>query len=208
MTQTQDSNESVKTWRETRAALPEGMPHDAVELIRRYTAPARAKQRMEIALKAALEEANRVIAVTHLPLRDDEIGRAVHGDCRSVTHMHCAMLLCQIEVAGVGGQMGLGGDERGTVRSGWAQTLGKGRARASDGQAWTAAIRDAGGVMWTAIGRLVLSSQAKWPDDAAVLDLIDSPQSRAEANRRMLEAFDRGDMCAVKKWADIAVTED
>ena len=79
-------------------------------------------------------------------------------DCTRASWRPAAAILAAAEVIGCGGWRGLGSPDeelgpalgpadesstRSTQRSGWASCLGRGRAHAIDGAAWSAAIRDA-----------------------------------------------------------------
>lgn len=136
-----------------RGALTEsGATDAAVEVAIRLTAPARHFARVESAMRAALEHA----AIGLEPGAVDAMIEAVMGgksgadlprpsclspgDCWALA----AAAHCAVEAwVGVGGPAGAGGPGRGTARAVWARALGKGRARASDGGAWDAALADA-----------------------------------------------------------------
>jgi len=124
-------------------------------LIRQAGSGHRAWQRIQAAAYAAVAEAERLLSPAHL----SEVGE--YGQGRSLADAWdgrweqipaavraVAALLCRSEAIGQGGPMGLGGRERGTQRYPWAAGLGKGRANAGDGPAWTAAIERAAVLLW------------------------------------------------------------
>lgn len=212
----------MMTWAKLSESLPEGLPVEAVELIRRHTAPQRHEARVVAAGVAAMEKANTLLEMAPPMMAPDKKTLTLvaqgywqnYESHRAPHQAQIAALLCRIEATGLGGRHGIMGNERGCVRStfraDWAQTLGSGRALARDGQAWTAAIQDAGnrlaGGLWEArqAGILPMLEPADLAvGDLADLELIASPQARAEAGRCMLAAFDRGDMAWVQQYGEV-----
>jgi len=182
---------TTPTWAASRDALPEGLSDEALELIRRATAPARHEARVIAAAEAALEAtADSIVAaecaeasrerlalartlarciatdgsvrggMTWCPAgmsveayldSDDWASNARINPCDAalpdaVAWTRRAGVLCYIEAHGIGGPLGAGSELGGeaTDRMSWARVLGKGRRHASDGGAWTDAIRRAG----------------------------------------------------------------
>lgn len=72
------------------------------------------------------------------------------------------VMAAQAELIGCGGQRGLGGDGRGTDRAEWARGLGKGRARASDGPAYDAAIQDVADMIPTHFETKATAAWLEW----------------------------------------------
>jgi hypothetical protein len=83
--------------------------------------------RVTAAKAVALEEAKRLLP-----------------EARDLQVEVLAFILTWAELRGEGGPSNLGGDDASTVRLSWAQVLGKGRRKASDGPAWDAALAEAG----------------------------------------------------------------
>lgn len=153
----------VPTWRDLRASLPDGLAEETVELIRRATAPARVEARVQAAIIAALvatEDAvpkgvtrsyprsqrtleDGLTALTQyaggLQGRLEDMGRTEAG----VAHLRRAAALCTLGTHGTCGPLDRGGDNSSTARPTAFQGCGKGRRFATDGGAWTAAIREA-----------------------------------------------------------------
>jgi hypothetical protein len=140
-----------------RAVLTGAGATDAtIELALRLTAPARHEARVQSAMRAALEyaavgagdspEPGAVEAMLEA-VQDGESGAdlprpndLLSGDCWALAaSAHCAAEAW----VGRGGPYGAGGPGRSTDRAPWARVLGKGRAQASDGSAWDAALDDA-----------------------------------------------------------------
>jgi hypothetical protein len=201
------------TWKETVAGLPEGLPSEALELLRRYTVPQRHAWRVQQAAIAALQEANKILQGIEHPVPEGDMMSLARGEWRrgdnhiAPVHARIAATLCELEEVGTGGRLGILAtpQSRATLRAEWARGLGKGRANASDGPAWTSAIRAAGVLLRDG---LTAAEGIPRPDEDQFirdLGLIDSPQSRAEAGRQMLAAFDRGEMDRVRKYADVLV---
>lgn len=112
--------QEVRTRREVIEVLTAaGVTGEAAEAVCRETAAVRHAWRIEEAEAAARKAAEEV-----------------YGAGTSVLHLIALMLA---ELAGVGGQDGVSGV--GTDRLNAFAQLGKGRKQASDGDAWTAAIR-------------------------------------------------------------------
>src|SRR5690606_29811356 len=122
----------LKTWKDLREQLPGDLSDDAVELIRRATAPERHKQRVNATVDAALTAVLEIYSSPDLELR-----RVTPFVCR------LAATLIALDVNGTGGRYNAGGDFAATARMSWARALGKGRRQASDGAAWMAAAADA-----------------------------------------------------------------
>jgi hypothetical protein len=127
----------------------------SARLIRQAGSGHRACQRVQAAAYAAVAEAERLISGRDLAMlgvygQGCLLAEARDGHWEEIpaATRATAALLCRAEVIGQGGPMGLGGEERGTRRYPWASGLGKGRARAGDGPAWTAAIEQAAGLLW------------------------------------------------------------
>jgi hypothetical protein len=108
----------METWKELKDRL--GLPPAAAELVRRASAPARHEERIKAAMAAAKEG-----------LSEEGIGAGR------------AIMRALAEVIGTGGHLGLGGEVRSSQRMGCFSHLGKGRAQATDGPAWSAALADA-----------------------------------------------------------------
>ena len=142
----------------TFAALRDAMTGASfagTEIVRGLTAPARHEARVREAVEAALEytevcEEGAVEAMVEAMVEAIDAGKRgadlprpsclSPGDCWALA----AATHCAVEAwVGVGGPAGAGGTRCGTARAPWAQSLGKGRARASDGGAWDAALADA-----------------------------------------------------------------
>jgi len=83
--------------------------------------------RTTAAKAVALEEASRLLP-----------------EARDLQKEVLALVLIWSELRGEGGPSGLGGDDASTYRLRWAQVLGKGRRKASDGASWDAALEAAG----------------------------------------------------------------
>jgi hypothetical protein len=134
-----------------------GASCQVTEIVRKLTAPARHAGRVESAMRAALEYAasgawrgaepgtiDAMIKAVDAGKIGEDLPRpncVLSGDCWALgAAAHCA-----IEAwVGVGeGPACAGGPGRCTDRAPWARVLGKGRARASDGAAWNAALADA-----------------------------------------------------------------
>lgn len=143
-------NEKPMTFAALRATLRDAS-FAVTEIVRDLTAPARHFARVEAAMRAALEyaaicEEGAVDAMIEA-IMDGKSGAdqprpscLSPGDCWALAAAaHCAAEAW----VGVGGPAGAGGPGRGTTRAVWARSLGKGRARASDGGAWDAALADA-----------------------------------------------------------------
>ena len=96
----------------------------ATELVRRLTAAERASQRENAVVAAAFEGASALSTST------DTVQAAV-----------LTMGLMALDIVGIGGPNGIGGDA--TDRVACFTSLGKGRKQATDGPAWNAAIRAA-----------------------------------------------------------------
>lgn len=105
----------------------EGYP----DLIRDLRIAAGAPSRHESRVRAAERELASLVGVC---APDD---REVELDDEQIRQ---AKLIAQIELHGIGGDLGLGRGLLGTARMSWARKLGKGRRHASDGDAWDAAI--------------------------------------------------------------------
>jgi len=137
---------------ETRRALIErleelGVTGEAALAIALETGPERHAARVELVVETA-----RTAAV--------ELGAGSDRD-RDLL----AGLLCGLDSYGIGGRLGVGGD--GTARIPQFATLGKGRKRASDGPAWTAAIAAAGRFL-AGVGGHDLRVGPRGPDVIAV----------------------------------------
>lgn len=145
------------TAHDLRAVLIEAGANGAtIGVALRITAPARHEARVESAMRAALEYAASGTGDGAEYGTVDEMIKAVDagksgadlprpndfltGDCWALSAAaHCAAEAW----VGRGGPCGAGGPGRSTDRATWAQRLGKGRAFASDGAAWDAALADA-----------------------------------------------------------------
>lgn len=146
------TNRKPMTAAALRSVLTEsGASFAAVEVAIRLTAPARHEARVREAVEAALEYTEvceegaieSMLAAIDAGKRGADLPRPSclsPGDCWALA----AATHCAVEAwVGVGGPAGAGGTGRGITRAVWAQSLGKGRARASDGGAWDAALADA-----------------------------------------------------------------
>lgn len=137
-----------ETWENLRKSLPEGISSEMLELVRRTTAPSRHAARVGQAVDALLDatadpdsaaraaesaEDRRVLRVY---LTGDYSGLPSHAHAWAVR----ALTMLRLEMRGVGGHYGAGGDSAATVRMSWARGLGHGRRRAGDGGAWDAAL--------------------------------------------------------------------
>lgn len=120
------------TWKDLREQLPSDLSDDAVELIRRATAPMRHEKRVNATVDAALTAVLEIYSSPDLELR-----RVTPFMCR------IAATLIALDRNGTGGPHNAGGGFAATARMSWARGLGKGRRQASDGAAWMAAAADA-----------------------------------------------------------------
>lgn len=119
-----------------KALAKKGVVGYAAECVRRETAKFRQDARVRRVQEVAREWANTM------------------SDERSVMIDFYAMMLCELDIAGIGGMAG-GASGDGTLRVPAFRRLGKGRKHATDGGAWSAAIREAGNNM---LGRYVSRS--------------------------------------------------
>jgi hypothetical protein len=111
----------TRTRTESRRLLESaGYPPAAVEIVLKWTAPLRHKERVE-----TVHEVLREYLDTAPP--EERAG--------------LARILLSLELAGIGGRMDVEG--LATTRLAPFATLGKGRRNATDGPAWNAALRDA-----------------------------------------------------------------
>ncbi len=119
-----------------------GVTGAAAEAILQAAAPTRHAHRVEVATAAAAawssatEEEQTAAFAGSGPVELDPSPSADHPD----THVD-TVWLCTLDWAGVGGPQGCGGDA--TARHPAFRGVGKGRKRAADGGAWSAAIRNA-----------------------------------------------------------------
>jgi len=124
-------NYDVRTARELRANLEmEGVTGEAQELVVRMTAPARHELRTQDALSAAF--------MVVYAVKGSDFGEDAETKEKDKA---LAWAVLSADSIGVGGTRDSEG--RGTVRIPALSELGKGRKQATDGRAWTAAIRAA-----------------------------------------------------------------
>src|SRR5690554_199891 len=100
----------VTRWSDLRRQLPDDLQEDAVELVRRSTAPARHRERVTATVRAALAYV----------LPRPQVG---------VTRLDCqrAADAIELDAHGTGGPLDAGGPSGATARMTWASTLGTGR---------------------------------------------------------------------------------
>jgi hypothetical protein len=186
------------TWAALHATLPDGMSVEAHDLIRRITAPERHEWRIQQAAYAALKEALRLHpAYSPESFPEETLRKWSRGEwdgsglysVEPYGPFRLAILLCEMESRGRGGphNMGLhnGQGDRSSARMPWAQALGKGRARATDGPAWTAAISDAALVL----RRMLSDANVTWAEQDDDLLLIGGPFAISECKRRLRSEF-------------------
>lgn len=169
-------------WSELRAALPSGLCDEAVEAIRAATAEARAEERAQQAIVAAVTvvggDPDLVLAVLYA-LRHYDLSDEARADrvapVRAI--MRAAGALCIVEATAGGGRYRVSGPAP-TCRAPWARALGKGRRQATDGDAWTAAIAQAGASLLVAAGGGTAPSSE---DVAAIPPGVDDDGVRAYA---------------------------
>jgi len=119
---------TAPTRREARdLAKDAGLTGPAADFAVRIGAPVRHVRRTAIAREAL----------------DAAAAAAGYTGYTGVAALLYSLILCYAELAGSGGERGMGGGRAGTARMSWARGLGKGRRHATDGGAWTAAIEAA-----------------------------------------------------------------
>src|SRR5690554_5791612 len=96
-------------WSDLRRQLPDDLHEDAVELVRRSTAPARHRARVVATVRAALAYV--------LPSPPDGVTRL---DCQRAADV------IELDAHGSGGPLDAGGPSGATARMTWASTLGTG----------------------------------------------------------------------------------
>jgi len=173
-------------WSELRAALPSGLCDEAVEAIRAATAEARAEERARQAIVAAVTVVGgdpdlvleALYALRHYDLSDEARAERV-APVRAL--MRAAGALCAVEATAGGGRYRVSGPAP-TCRAPWARALGKGRRQASDGDAWTAAIAQAGASLLVAAGGGTVPSSE---DVAAIPPGVDDDGVRAYARHQI-----------------------
>lgn len=142
-------------WSDLRATLPLGLCDEAVEAVRAATAEARAEERAQQAIVAAVTvvggDPDLVLEALYALRHDlsDEARAERVAPVRAI--VRAAGALCAIEATAGGGRYRVSGPAP-TCRAPWARSLGKGRRQASDGDAWTAAIAQAGASLLVAAG--------------------------------------------------------
>lgn len=191
------------TWASLDTALPSEVGAEARDFIRQITAGERHQWRRQEATYAALKEALG-LHPAYGPkgpqsFQDQTLrqwsrgewgGRLMDAEAEKLTGpFRLAILLCELEASGTGGphDMGLhnGQGDRSSARMPWAQALGKGRARATDGPAWTAAISDAALVL----RRMLSDANVTWAEQDDDLLLIGGPFAISECKRRLRSEF-------------------
>lgn len=110
------------------------LPGDALDLFVKAGAHARHQARVAEARECLIREASRIIC-------SRPEGPPVGGDCRETWAI--AIVLGLLDGVGIGGRFGAGLGCASTTRLSCLRALGKGRRQASDGNAWTSAIRQA-----------------------------------------------------------------
>ena len=119
-----------------------GLTKDSTSRLIDGSAAYRARTRADTAEHAARARATEIVGDFVVPDDYDNLYQQV-ADQRELLISATALWLCAAELVGCGGK---GYDSsRGTTRMPWASGFGKGRAHASDGEAWNAAILDASG---------------------------------------------------------------
>lgn len=173
-------------WSDLRAALPAGLCDEAIEAVRAATAEARAEARVQQTIMAAVGavggDPDLVLAVLYAlryyDLSPDERADRV-APIRDI--MRAAGALCAIEATAGGGRYRVSGPAP-TCRAPWARALGKGRRQASDGDAWTAAIAQAGASLLVAAGGGTVPSSE---DVALIPPGVDDDGVRAYARHQI-----------------------
>lgn len=129
---------------ETRKGLISGLSDmgitgEAAEALARETAEGRHKRRVAAATSAA----DKGVFELHSDALDE-------SEYKPLMWPQYAIFLCVLDAVGVGGKDGCGGE--GTQRVAAFRALGKGRKKATDGGAWSAAILTAGRTMLETAG--------------------------------------------------------
>lgn len=177
---------SAMKWSELRAALPAGLCDEAVEAIRAATAEARAEERARLAITTAVAAVGgdpdpvhaALYALRYHDLSPDERAERV-APVRDI--MRAAGALCIVESTAGGGRYRASGPAP-TCRAPWARVLGKGRRQASDGDAWSAAIAQAGEALLVAAGS---NTPPSAEDVASIPPGVDDDGVRAYARHQI-----------------------